>query len=73
MLLRNLVLRTARRLATDPQARERAVGLARQAEPGVKKAVKEVRSISRADDPAREMGRLVGRLKRKYIDDADEG
>ncbi len=58
----------ARRLAQDPNARQQAVKLAKKAKPAVDKALHEVKGVQQASDPAREMGRLAGRLKKKYFD-----
>ncbi len=68
VLFKNLMLRAARRLVSDPRAREQAMELAKKAKPVVDKAVREAKTIHQASDPAREMGRLAGRLKRKYLD-----
>ena len=67
-LLKSLMLRAARRLASDPAAREQAMSLAKRAKPVVDEAMREAKGIHKADDRAREMGRLAGRLKRKYLD-----
>jgi hypothetical protein len=69
MLLRSLMMQAAKRLATDPQARDRAVDLAKKARPGVEKAVRQAKEIGQSSDPARKMGRIAGRLKRRYLDD----
>ncbi len=68
-LLKSLMLRAAKRLASDPAAREQAMHLAKKARPAVDKAMQEAKGIHGAENPARELGRLAGRLKRKYLDD----
>lgn len=64
-----VLMRTARRFASDPAARARAAALARRAQPAVEAALREAGRIRAAADPAREAGRLAGRLKRRFLDD----
>ncbi|MDP6706247.1 MAG: hypothetical protein QF893_07890 [Alphaproteobacteria bacterium] len=66
---KTLLYRAARRLATDPEAQAKAGEMAHRAKPVLKKAMAEAKAIHNAPDPAREAGRLVGRMKRKYLDD----
>lgn len=67
-LLKSLMIRTARRLANDPAARAQAVELAKKAKPAVDRAVQEAKSIPKTDNPAYDIGRFAGRMKRKYFD-----
>jgi hypothetical protein len=69
VLLRTLMLGAVKRLASDPAARAQALRMAEKAKPVVSKAMQEAKSIQQKDDPAFEMGRLAGRLKRKYLDE----
>jgi len=69
VLLKTLMLSAAKRLASDPEARERALRLAEKSKPAIDKALQEAKAIQRNEDPAFELGRLAGRLKRKYLDD----
>jgi hypothetical protein len=63
------MLGVAKRLASDPAARKQALRFAAKAKPAVNKAMQEAKSIQEKSDSAFEMGRLAGRLKRKYLDD----
>ncbi len=67
-VFKTLLFRAARRLATDPEAQAKAGEMARRAKPKLAKAMREAKVIHTAPDPAREAGRLVGRLRRKYLD-----
>ena len=67
-LVRYMLMRAARRLASDPAARAKAAEMARRAKPAVDAAVREAKAVRAAPDPAREAGRLAGRLKRRYLD-----
>ena len=67
-VLKSLFLRAARRLATDPEAQAKAGEMARRAKPAVAKAMAEAKAIHTAPDPARQAGRLVGRLRRRDLD-----
>ena len=68
ILLKTLLFRAARRLASDPAVRAQAMALAKKAKPAVDKAVHEAKTIGRTADPAYELGRRAARLKRKYFD-----
>ena len=70
-VLRSLLMRAARHIATNPEARAKAVNMAEQAKPKIHAAVDQAKVIRDASDPAREMGRLAGRLKRRYLDSAE--
>ena len=69
VLLRTLMLGAAKRLASDPAARERALQLAEKSKPAINKAIREAKAIQQKEDPAFELGRLARRMKRKYLDD----
>ena len=70
-VLRNLLMRAARRVASDPEARAKAAKLAQRAKPTMQAALKQAKAIRDAPDSAREAGRLAGRLKRRYLDSAE--
>lgn len=72
-LWKTVLMRSARRLASDPEARARAAEAARRARPALDAALREAGRIYAAPDPAREAGRLAGRLKRRFLDGEDEG
>ena len=61
-------MQAARRLANDPRTRAKAAEVAK---PVAAAVARETGKIARADDPARQAGRLVGRLKRRYLDGED--
>jgi hypothetical protein len=69
VLFKTLVLGAAKRLASDPAARERALRLAEKSRPAIEKAMQEAKAIHQNEDPAFELGRLASRLKRKYLDE----
>jgi len=68
---KTVLMRTARRLASDPAARAKAAETARRAKPAVDAALREAKRIRAAPDPAREAGRLAARLKRRLLDTED--
>ena len=68
-----MLTRAGARLAHDPAARAKAAEWAERARPGVEAAWREARRIRQAPDPAREAGRLAGRLKRRFLDAEGEG
>lgn len=67
-LWKTVLMRTARRLASDPAARAKAGDLARRARPAVGAALRQAKQVRDAPDPAREAGRLAARLRRRYLD-----
>lgn len=67
-----MLMQGARRLAGDPAARARAAELARRARPAADAVLREATRIREAPDPAREAGRLAGRLKRRLFQDKPE-
>ena len=58
-LLRKILSYSARKLASDPEAREKAAKTAR-------KVADEAKQIARDDDPARAAGRAVRRALNKF-------